>query len=237
VSTDVEEHIPCESPGMRRECLHVKVLHFKTMKKPKLLVGVDEAGRGPLAGPVAVGAIVYDPEDRILRHSLRKLMPEVRDSKQLTEKHREAIYEELVVLAKITSLELHVALVAASVVDTRGITYAVKKGIERVLKRVPPKHSRVLLDGGLKAPAVFVNQETHIRGDATHLPIALASIAAKVRRDRHMRMLAKRFPNYGFEIHKGYGTKNHYKALKKHGPSAIHRHTYIDATKTLRRIA
>ncbi len=200
---------------------------LKTMKKSKLIVGIDEAGRGPLAGPVAVGAAVYDVNDRVLQKALKRLMPEVRDSKQLSESRREAIYEELLALEKRTSFKMYTALVSASIIDTRGIVYAIRKGIERVLKNVIPETCRVLLDGGLKAPAEFTQQETHIRGDASHLPIALASIAAKVKRDRSMRRLAKRFPNYGFEIHKGYGTKAHYRALKTHGISNQHRRTFI----------
>ena len=87
--------------------------------------------------------------------------------------------------------------------------------------------SRVLLDGGLKAPAEYLHQATYIKGDATHLPIALASIVAKTARDAHMIKESKKTAGYGFEIHKGYGTKAHYAALKKLGPSVIHRKTFL----------
>ncbi len=212
---------------------HLSFDTYLVKKISRLIVGIDEAGRGPLAGPVAVGAAIYNPDDRVLQRALRRLMPKVRDSKQLTEKHREAIYEELVLLEKNTSFKMYVSLVSASVVDMHGITHAIKKGITRVLKNIRPENCRVLLDGGLKAPAVFIKQETHIRGDATHLPIALASIAAKVVRDRHMRVLARRFPHHALELHKGYGTKAHYQAIRRHGLTSIHRKTFIRSTPSL----
>lgn len=201
----------------------------RQLKAPRRIVGVDEAGRGPLAGPVAIGGCCYNSDDRMLHKELRRLFPVVKDSKQLSHTKREAVYKELTRLSKCTTLRFEVVLVSSMVIDTRGISHAIKKGLERVLKRLVDDAGsvEVLLDGGLRAPAFYYRQSTHIRGDATHLPIALASIAAKVVRDRHMIRLAKRFPNYAFEIHKGYGTKSHYVAIKKNGLTKIHRKTFV----------
>ncbi len=198
-------------------------------KQEHLIVGIDEAGRGPLAGPVAVGAVRYDQRDVALMKALKTLMPTVKDSKQLSEKKREAINKELGILVRTTSLQIEVSLVSARVIDTKGISYAIRKGIENVLTNLADgkEDMEILLDGGLKAPDHFANQKTYIKGDATHLPIALASIAAKVKRDRHMKSLDRRFPKHGFAIHKGYGTKIHYEALQRHGRTPVHRATFL----------
>ncbi|MBP9771964.1 MAG: ribonuclease HII [Candidatus Pacebacteria bacterium] len=198
-------------------------------KQQRLIVGIDEAGRGSLAGPVAVGAVRYDQNDLVLMKSLKILMPTVKDSKQLSEKRREAINRELAKLIRTTSLRVKVSLVSAKVIDTKGISYAIRKGIEQVLTNLADGKEgiEILLDGGLKAPMAFINQTTYIKGDATHLPIALASIAAKVKRDRHMRTLDRRFPKHGFAVHKGYGTKSHYEALRKYGRTPVHRASFL----------
>lgn len=215
--------MPCHAPfGTRYLCVN---------QKPKWIIGIDEAGRGPLAGPVAIGAALYDASDTALQRSLEELFPVVKDSKQLSETRREALYGALLALSRTTTLRLRVVLVPASTIDAHGITRAINTGIDRVTREFEPHESRVLLDGGLRAPDMFVHQETHIRGDATYLPIALASIVAKVRRDRHMRLLARRHPAYGFEIHKGYGTPQHYAALARHGASTIHRRTFLGARR------
>ncbi len=201
------------------------------MKKLRRIAGIDEAGRGPLAGPVAVGMAMYDPSDRMLMTALKKLFPVVKDSKQLSEVRREVIYEELRRLSKTTTLTMRVSLLSAATIDQRGISYAIRKGVERTTRAIDPKNTHVLLDGGLKAPEIFVHQKTYVRGDATHLPIALASIAAKVVRDRHMRKIAKCYPAYGFGIHKGYGTKTHYEAIKRKGMSVEHRRSFIHLSR------
>jgi len=193
------------------------------------IVGIDEAGRGPLAGPVAVGAFC------IPVNFDRKFFIKVMDSKQLTSGAREEWFLKIKELQKTGSLRYKVALVSHVFIDTRGIAKAVRAGIKRVISRLnlDPKKALVLLDGSLKAPQEFVFQETIIKGDAKEAVIGCASIMAKVTRDRYMTRLAKSYPQYTFNIHKGYGTSVHRKAIKKFGPSKIHRLSFL--TKLLKK--
>lgn len=192
------------------------------MKAAKYLIGVDEAGRGPLAGPVAVGVVL------VPQNFDWKLISGVGDSKQVSEKNREAIFLRAKELKKAGKLNYVVSLVSASVIDKVGITKAVRLGIERGLNKlaVTPKEVSVKLDGSLYAPVEYLNQETIIKGDAKEKLIGLASIMAKVTRDRLMVKMAKKYPVYRFEIHKGYGTKKHLDAIEKHGLSSIHRQSF-----------
>lgn len=186
------------------------------------MIGIDEAGRGALAGPVAVGAVLV-PHDFDW-----DLIPGVGDSKSIAPKKREAIYKRACELEREGSLTYAVALVPHKIIDTRGITFSVRKGIERCLIQLEPKpkHTFVKLDGLLKAPVHFKNQKTIIKGDVTEKEIGLASIMAKVTRDRYMVRATKRYPGYAFEVHKGYGTELHRENLVKNGLSVIHRTTY-----------
>lgn len=192
------------------------------------VVGVDEAGRGPLAGPVAVGVVMV-PQN----FNIKKVFPGVADSKKLTEKKREEIYTLLQQAQKNETLRYVVVFASAQMIDRDGITKAVRDAVWRgvhklVCRDLSPREQssvRVLLDGLLVAPPEYV-QKTIIRGDATEPIISLASIAAKVERDRLMVEYAKKFPNYGFEVHKGYGTQKHLAAIKKFGLCAIHRTTF-----------
>lgn len=195
------------------------------MKKPKYIIGIDEAGRGPLAGPVAVGVVLvpvgFD----------WGLLPGVGDSKALSEKKREVVYEASEVLALAEGVVPTVVFKTAKEIDTRGIAVVIRealaKGLHEVLARsgVKPGDCLVLLDGGLKAPTEFVHQETIIKGDAKEAVIGLASIYAKVTRDHYMTAIAtkKAFLPYDFAIHKGYGTKKHRESITKYGPSKEHR--------------
>ena len=187
------------------------------------ILGVDEAGRGPLAGPVSVG-VVRVP----LNFDIRAAFPGVNDSKQLSENMRETIYKEMEARAKAGEISFCVRFAAASTIDKLGITRAVRKSVWSGVRMLAPDPTevRVLLDGLLHAPEEY-EQETIIKGDAKEPVISLASIAAKVRRDRLMKRLAFAYPEYFFEVHKGYGTKKHYEALKKWGPSDIHRLTFL----------
>ncbi len=192
------------------------------------VVGVDEAGRGPLAGPVAVGVVMV-PQN----FNIKKVFPGVADSKKLTEKKREEIYTLLQQAQRDETLRFVVVFASAQMIDRDGITKAVRsavwRGVRKLVCRDPgprePSSVRVLLDGLLVAPPEYA-QKTIIRGDATEPIISLASIAAKVERDRLMVEYAKKFPNYGFEVHKGYGTQKHLAAIKKFGLCAIHRATF-----------
>ncbi|MFA5942444.1 MAG: ribonuclease HII [Candidatus Paceibacterota bacterium] len=195
-------------------------------------LGVDEAGRGPLAGPVAVGvAIVSEGFD------VAKEFPGVADSKKLSEKKREKIFEMLLARVARGDARYTVEFESAESIDNEGIAVvirrAVARGVDSLAKCGHPVSTsiltpgvHILLDGGLRAPEEY-EQETIINGDELVPLISLASIAAKVSRDRLMRELAKGYPEYGFEKHKGYGTKAHYEALQKHGLCAIHRRSFV----------
>lgn len=189
----------------------------------RFVLGVDEAGRGPLAGPVAVG-IVAVPEG----FDVAREFPGVADSKKLSEKKREAIFALLETRVARGDARFSVELESAETIDTEGIATAVRRALARGVNALAPDAAlvRVELDGALKAPPEYV-QETIIGGDATVPLISLASIAAKVTRDRLMLKLAEKYPEYGFEKHKGYGTKMHYDMLQKHGLCAIHRRSFV----------
>lgn len=188
----------------------------------RYLVGIDEAGRGPLAGPVAVGVAAV-PMDFDW-----SMLPGVRDSKKISEKKREEIFERARELEKSSSLRFFVATSSAAYIDVYGIVPAIKRALAEALSRleVAPEECRVLLDGSLKAPAEYVHQETIVRGDDTEPIISLASIVAKVSRDRLMRRLAAKYPTYDFEVHKGYGTRAHQQVIARCGLSEIHRASF-----------
>jgi ribonuclease HII len=200
----------------------------------RFLLGVDEAGRGPLAGPVAVGVVAV-PEG----FDVQKAFPGVADSKELSEKKREKLYEMLVVRNMLGDVRFTVEFESAETIDREGIVPAVQRALARGIEflvaeyrsqtsvHIPKSDFGILLDGALRAPADYSQQETIIHGDALIPIISLASIAAKVERDRLMVTLAQEYPDYGFETHKGYGTKAHYEALAKQGLCVIHRRSFI----------
>jgi len=188
----------------------------------KYLIGIDEAGRGPLAGPVAVGVFI------IRKKQKSQLLSQARDSKQISHIKRERIFSMILEAQKNHEINFSVSLVSASIIDMKGISYAIKKAINTCLKNIGalPHEVEILLDGSLKAPKHFLDQKTIIKGDAKIPVIGLASICAKVLRDRYMLQLSKRLPKYGFEMHKGYGTAYHQKMIKMHGVSREHRKTW-----------
>lgn len=203
--------------------LSIRMWSIMRSVSPKFLIGVDEAGRGPLAGPVAVGLVMVAKG-----FDVAKEFPGVRDSKQLSEKKREEIFKQVRSRAKSGEIQFCVRFGGHQMIDKRGMSRVVKHAIARGCRALAPRPEqvRVYLDGLLYAPTEYV-QETIIHGDDIVPLISLASIVAKVARDRLMRRFARHFPQYGFEIHKGYGTKAHYAALKRHGLSVIHRRSYI----------
>lgn len=186
------------------------------------LVGVDEVGRGPLAGPVAVGACAFMTPDA------KKYFRGIKESKQLTQEKREIWYGIIKQKAAQGHIKFSVCFQSEKVIDSRGLSYAIKKCLEQCLKNLEINSNEcfVLLDGGLKAPPHFKNQKSIIRGDEKETIIALASICAKVERDRKMQKWGKKYPEYGFERHKGYGTKSHYEAIQKNGLSSLHRRSF-----------
>jgi ribonuclease HII len=193
----------------------------------KWIIGVDEAGRGPVAGPVSVGVVAVEEGFDLLA-----AFPGLNDSKQLSEKKREAIFESLVGFCDPEfgggQIRFVVNLSSAAMIDAEGIVPAVRsalyKGVREMLPN--PAGGKVFLDGALRTPSEY-EQETVIGGDGIVPAIMLASVAAKVVRDRLMVQLAEKHPGYGFEKHKGYGTKTHYAAITEKGMSNEHRKTFL----------
>jgi ribonuclease HII len=195
-----------------------------------LIIGIDEAGRGPIAGPVSVGAVAFREDYDVLA-----VFPGLNDSKKLTEKKREVLFEILEKEAQKGNVKFHVAFSTAKMIDEKGIVPAVSHALEEALRSVFPEpldseglpYGKVFLDGALRAPSEYF-QETVIGGDGIIPAIMLASVAAKVVRDRHMtREIASLFPAYFFEKHKGYGTSAHYAAITKHGLCIEHRRSFL----------
>lgn len=189
----------------------------------RYMLGVDEAGRGPLAGPVAVGVI------RVAEgYDILAAFPGLNDSKKLSEKKRETLFRILQEEIKNGNVRATVTLVSAARIDAGGIAPAVRHGVDTgVRKLLPnPAEGKVWLDGSLKAPDEYV-QETIIGGDGLIPAIMLASIAAKVTRDRLMLKMDETHPLYGFSAHKGYGTKAHREAIRTYGPCVEHRKSFL----------
>lgn len=189
----------------------------------KYLIGIDEVGRGPIAGPVAVGAFVF------LDKKAKDIFDGVKESKQLSEEKREKWFEKILEIKKKGSIDFAVVFQSEKVIDKKGLSFAIKNALNISLKKInkKPEESRVLLDGGLKAPIEYKDQETIIKGDEKEMIIALASICAKVLRDRKMRYWSKIYDKYGFDINKGYGTKKHYESIAKYGPVSLHRRSFL----------
>lgn len=189
-----------------------------------MIVGIDEAGRGPLAGPVAVGVVAVAEGFDVAREFFG-----VDDSKKLSEKKREKFFEMLKARVAKGDARFKVGFSDATYIDTHGIVPAVKKALKDALLKVSPEplSTRIFLDGSLSAPSEYINQETIIHGDALVPIISLASISAKVTRDHLMYLLADKYPNYEFEKNKGYGTSAHRSLIREYGVCAIHRRTFI----------
>lgn len=204
--------------------------------KKQWLIGIDEAGRGPLAGPVAVGVFAVD---KALR-TKSKVLKKAKDSKMLKEKEREEIFELITKEQKEGVCVFEVMQSSTVYIDKQGIVPAIKDAMKKALSKISVQikkvdkdfthdNCEVLLDGSLKAPAEYMNQKTIIKGDATIPVISAASICAKVIRDRYMKKIAKKkeFLMYELDVHKGYGTLKHRQAIKKHGLSVIHRKSFL----------
>ena len=178
-----------------------------------ILAGMDEVGRGPLAGPVVVGCVVMPPEP---------LLPYINDSKKLSEKRREALYDQILA----TSLAHATAWIDPETIDEINILEATKRGFKEAFAKIGVPVTDVLIDAlrGLDIPA---RQHPLIHGDALTYSIGAASILAKVARDRYMIEQDALYPQYGFARNKGYGTAEHIAALKAYGPCPIHRKSFI----------
>lgn len=189
------------------------------------IIGIDEVGRGPLAGPVTVCACM------IPLHSIDEIKNSllgITDSKKLSEKQREKYWELLQPLIHEKKISFGLSHVSAQIIDTKGIQYAINKALIEALESIHPDpyHCYLYLDGGLSAP-LYYRQETIIKGDQSVFCISVASVIAKVSRDKKMLAYAKDYPNYGFDKHKGYGTKAHREAIQKYGTTSLHRISWI----------
>ena len=179
----------------------------------KIICGVDEAGRGPLAGPVCAAAVILPPNAEI---------PGLNDSKKLTDKKR----RELFPVIKETVIAYGIAFASHAEIDEINILQATYLAMERAIAQLEVRPELALIDGN-RAKDFGLPVQTVIHGDSLSASIAAASILAKVTRDDYMEEMAKEYPQYGFEIHKAYGTKAHYAALTEFGPSPIHRMSFL----------
>jgi ribonuclease HII len=219
----------------------------------KYIVGIDEVGRGPIAGPVAVCAFLVKDQEfiELATGPTGGKLPRLRDSKKLSKKQREEWFEYLKQQKENGNCDYAVSFVSSENIDKFGIAKCIQKALNNSLSKITTPENLferssneerrgarpfqkdflasfyVYLDGGLYAPIEYIHQETIIKGDELHPAISCASIVAKVSRDKVMENFAKKYPEYGFDKHVGYGTKAHYEAIKKHGQTPIHRKSFI----------
>ena len=179
----------------------------------KYVCGIDEAGRGPLAGPVVIASVIL-PEDSMIEG--------VNDSKKVTEKRREKLYDQILQEA----ISYGIGIIDQEEIDKINILQATKKGLTEALKSMNKKPDVILVDALTGIDTLGIPYKSIIKGDATSYSIAAASIVAKVTRDRIMREWDKVYPEYGFERHKGYGTAKHIQAIKEYGVCPIHRRSF-----------
>jgi ribonuclease HII len=179
----------------------------------KLVCGVDEAGRGPLAGPVCAAAVMLPPGLEI---------PGLNDSKKLTDKKRRELYDIIIEQA----VSYGIAFASEQEIDEINILQATFLAMERAMQKLSPQPELALIDGN-RTKDFGLPVRTIVKGDSLSASIAAASILAKVTRDRLMEEYDAQYPQYGFAVHKGYGTKRHYETLREFGPSPIHRKTFL----------
>lgn len=177
------------------------------------ICGVDEAGRGPLAGPVYAAAVILPKGFEL---------PGLDDSKKLTEKKRESLFD----LIRDGAIAYSIASASEREIDEMNILNATYLAMNRAVEGLAVKADFALIDGN-RSTGILLPNETVVGGDGIYSCIAAASILAKVSRDRFMLEMAKKYPEYAFEKHKGYGTKLHYERLREHGPSEVHRLSFL----------
>ena len=182
------------------------------------ICGVDEAGRGPLAEPVCAAAVVL-PRGLVI--------PGLADSKKLSEKQRERLFDEI----RAQAVTYGVAFATVEEIEERNILQATFLAMDRAMRQLEPLPALALIDGNRSADFFPVESRCIVKGDAKCASVAAASILAKVTRDRYMREMAEQYPMYGFERHKGYGTAAHREALLRYGPCEIHRKSFLKKMK------
>ena len=187
----------------------------------KVIAGVDEAGRGPWAGPVVAAAVIFPQSIQI---------DGIRDSKKLSASKREILFENIL----NNAISVGIGIVGHEIIDSVNILQATFLSMKEALEKAGNTPDLVLVDGNFKIPGLDLRQFCVVGGDDKSLSIAAASIIAKVTRDRLMTDCAKEYPEYGFQNHKGYGTKEHQEALRRLGPCPIHRKSYEPVRECLR---
>ncbi len=203
-----------------KEKEEARLIELKKMDKEfydkgvKYVAGIDEAGRGPLAGPVVVAAVIL-PQDSMIEG--------INDSKKISEAKREKLYE---IITK-EAISYGVGIIYQEEIDEINILQATKKGLTEAIKQMSIKPNIIMVDALSGIDTLGIPYKSIIKGDAKCYSIAAASIVAKVTRDRIMREWDKVYPEYGFESHKGYGTAKHIAAIKEFGPCPIHRRSFI----------
>lgn len=185
----------------------------KSIRNGRIICGVDEAGRGPLAGDVYVAAVIFDDAT---------VIEGINDSKKLSEKKREAFYDVITEKAKAYCI----ATATIEEIETMNILNAAMLAMKRAINGLKIKPQLALIDGN-KSPEIDIPTETIVKGDAKSQSIAAASILAKVARDRYMKQLDEMYPQYQFSKHNGYGTKLHYEMIEKYGVSPVHRPYFL----------
>ena len=208
---------------MSPEKLEIELERLRAMKEYEysflskgnvVIVGVDEAGRGPLAGPVVAAAAILNVDDDFIY---------LNDSKKVTPKRRDILYNDI-----MNRTIYGIGIVSAEEIDEMNILQATYKAMRMAIDKLS-KRPEVLLNDAVIIPGIdeSIHQEKIIKGDAKSVSIAAASILAKITRDRYMEELGEKYPEYGFEKHKGYGTKAHIEAIKKYGITPEHRKTFL----------
>jgi len=190
------------------------------------VAGLDEAGRGPLAGPVTAAAVIFNYQFSISNKFTIQQLSKIKDSKKLTEKQREEIYKFLVNCPEVS---WGVGIVSEKMIDKINILQASKLAMKKAVLQLKSKPDFLLLDGNFKID-LQIKQTPIVKGDAKVFSIAAASIIAKVTRDRLMQKYHKKYPHFGFDKHKGYPTALHVTNLQKFGPCKIHRKTFFPVT-------
>jgi len=185
----------------------------ESFPEAKYLCGADEAGRGPLAGPVFAAAVILDPD---------KPIADINDSKKLTEKKRELLFDEITEKALAYSIQM----ISPAEIDEINILAASMKAMKLSVEALDITPDMVIVDGN-KTPALALPVKAIVKGDAKSACIAAASVLAKVSRDRYMMEMHQKYPQYCFDKHKGYPTKLHYEMIAEHGISEIHRKTFL----------
>lgn len=201
------------------ELIRLQAMYQYEQEQAGVICGIDEAGRGPLAGPVVAGAVVLPQlklEDDFLEWE------GLNDSKKLSGKKRESFYNRLV---EHPNVHIGIGIVSEGIIDKINILRATQLSMKRALFNLDVKADCLLIDG-MNLPGVKIPQKKIIDGDTLSLSIAAASIVAKVTRDNIMRQYHEKYPEYGFDRHKGYGTKEHMRRIKEHGPCKIHRRSF-----------